>query len=375
MPEALPSSTLTGFKQGLSIDESSLLAAVQELWQVANQLQQLVAGDAESHAPSHGSIDWVDVVYGNWSCQAQAARKRLQVATAQHRVTETGRGNAVLALVSALRGEPEKARSYAEQSAFLAPADHPSWIGRRLAIGITDLAAGQALRAYRSLRNVLCEQDAKNDTSHLVVLSWLAEAAVRTNRVEEARELIDPFVTQLAATATGYLAFDARLSIALLADEDRRIDQMMSLRAVCEDKPGYLVAREEFALAQFLRRARRISESRPLFERAAYRFTKLGAESAAELARTELAATAKTRLTGDARWGLTARQREIAELAADGLSNREIGERLFISARTVGYHLFNLFPKLNVTSRAQLARRLEAIDGTEDVRVTQTVQQ
>jgi DNA-binding NarL/FixJ family response regulator len=51
---------------------------------------------------------------------------------------------------------------------------------------------------------------------------------------------------------------------------------------------------------------------------------------------------------------LTAQQRQIAELAAEGLSNKQIGERLFLSSRTVGYHLHQVFPKLGITSRAAL---------------------
>ncbi len=56
---------------------------------------------------------------------------------------------------------------------------------------------------------------------------------------------------------------------------------------------------------------------------------------------------------------LSPQEMQIARLAADGLSNREIGERLFLSHRTVGSHLYRIFPKLGITSRGQLATRLE----------------
>src|SRR4029077_14241521 len=59
---------------------------------------------------------------------------------------------------------------------------------------------------------------------------------------------------------------------------------------------------------------------------------------------------------------LTARERDIATLAAQGLTNREIGDRLYLSPRTVGFHLYNVFPKLGITGRAQLRAALEAID-------------
>jgi DNA-binding CsgD family transcriptional regulator len=58
------------------------------------------------------------------------------------------------------------------------------------------------------------------------------------------------------------------------------------------------------------------------------------------------------------REGLSAQEAQIAELAAQGLSNREIGQRLFVSHRTVGSHLYRIFPKLGITSRSQLAGAL-----------------
>ena len=63
--------------------------------------------------------------------------------------------------------------------------------------------------------------------------------------------------------------------------------------------------------------------------------------------------------TPDARDRLTAQELQIAELAAAGLSNREIGERLFLSHRTIGSHLYRIFPKLGITARAQLRAALE----------------
>jgi len=63
--------------------------------------------------------------------------------------------------------------------------------------------------------------------------------------------------------------------------------------------------------------------------------------------------------TPEARDRLTAQELQIAQLAAAGLSNREIGERLFLSHRTIGSHLYRIFPKLGITARAQLRAGLE----------------
>ena len=92
-------------------------------------------------------------------------------------------------------------------------------------------------------------------------------------------------------------------------------------------------------------------------------FDVLGATRWSDRARQELRATGETLgpRGPDARDRLTAQELQIAQLAAQGLSNREIGERLFLSHRTVGSHMYRIFPKLGISSRAQLRDVLPAI--------------
>jgi DNA-binding NarL/FixJ family response regulator len=87
-------------------------------------------------------------------------------------------------------------------------------------------------------------------------------------------------------------------------------------------------------------------------------YSSIGAEGFAERARAELLATGETarRRTDDTRGVLTPQEAHVARLAKDGLSNPEIGAQLFISARTVQYHLRKVFQKLDITSRNQLSR-------------------
>jgi DNA-binding NarL/FixJ family response regulator len=89
-------------------------------------------------------------------------------------------------------------------------------------------------------------------------------------------------------------------------------------------------------------------------------FDVLGASAWSTRARQELRATGETvgPRTPEARDRLTAQELQIAQLAADGLSNREIGERLFLSHRTVGSHLYRIYPKLDITARGQLRESL-----------------
>jgi DNA-binding NarL/FixJ family response regulator len=107
---------------------------------------------------------------------------------------------------------------------------------------------------------------------------------------------------------------------------------------------------------RWLRRQRRVADSRTPLRAAREGFDALAFPALAETARRELRAAGETsqRRTPEAWDQLTAQELQIARMAAEGLSNREIGERLYISHRTVGYHLHRIFPKLGITSRGQL---------------------
>ncbi|WP_158056846.1 helix-turn-helix transcriptional regulator [Saccharomonospora sp. CUA-673] len=130
-------------------------------------------------------------------------------------------------------------------------------------------------------------------------------------------------------------------------------------------------ARTELVHGEWLRRQRRPARARAHLRAALSAFDRLGAAPWAERARTELRAAgassepaAETRGSDGSSAGveragvetLTPQERRIAALAADGLSNRDIGARLYLSPRTVGYHLYKAYPKLGVTGRGELAK-------------------
>ena len=119
-------------------------------------------------------------------------------------------------------------------------------------------------------------------------------------------------------------------------------------------------ARLELAYGRWLRRQRRVAESRQPLRSAQITFDLIGARSWAAQARSELRAAGERVQAQEptAQDMLSAQELQIARLAGEGLSNREIGERLYLSPRTVGSHLYRIFPKLEITSRAQLAARI-----------------
>lgn len=196
----------------------------------------------------------------------------------------------------------------------------------------------------------------------LWVVMDLVEAAVRTGRRAEADAHVAALHETGIASISPRLALAVGASTAIVADDDRA----SALFADALSTPGvnrwpFEVARVELAFGERLRRARATSESRTHLTRALATFERLGAKPWASRAGNELRATGQT--NGRARAvsvsALTPQEQEIAELAAAGLTNKQIAERLFLSPRTVGAHLYRIFPKLGIASRAALRDALE----------------
>jgi ATP/maltotriose-dependent transcriptional regulator MalT len=126
------------------------------------------------------------------------------------------------------------------------------------------------------------------------------------------------------------------------------------------------VARAHLLYGEWLRRERRRADAREHLRAAHRMFAAMGVEAFAERARRELLATGETvrKRTVETRDDLTAQEALIARLAREGLSNPEIGARLFISPRTVKYHLRKVFTKLDISSRNELDRAMRTTQGT-----------
>jgi DNA-binding CsgD family transcriptional regulator/tetratricopeptide (TPR) repeat protein len=203
--------------------------------------------------------------------------------------------------------------------------------------------------------------DAPNHWIFMWILPELVEAAARAGDIELARDALERLArtTQPCGTEFG-LGIEARcralLSSGAAADALYReaIERLSRTRLRPE------LARARLVYGEWLRRENRRVDAREQLRAAHEMLGEIGMEAFAERARTELSATGETvrKRTVDTRDDLTAQERQIARLARDGLSNPEIGARLFLSPRTVEWHLRNVFNKLDIRSRRDLASAL-----------------
>ena len=192
-------------------------------------------------------------------------------------------------------------------------------------------------------------------------LTELVEAAVRSGRADVAADAVRQLSEPLHASGTDWaLAVDAR-SRALLSDGHAAEDLYReAIERLGRTPLRPLLARAHLVYGEWLRRERRRLDARDQLRTAHELFTAMGAEAFAERAARELLATGETvrKRTVETQNELTAQEAQIARLAREGLSNPEIGSRLFISPRTVEYHLRKVFAKLDISSRKQLDRVL-----------------
>ncbi|MFI5896652.1 AAA family ATPase [Actinoplanes sp. NPDC051513] len=231
------------------------------------------------------------------------------------------------------------------------------------------IAVGVAHYAHAVLCNGLGQYDegleaaarATDDPRDLAAQNWglpeLVEAAVRQGRPDVAADALDRLTARAKASGSDWaLGVEAR-SRALLSEggdaEDlfrEAIERLGRTRLRAEH------ARAHLLYGEWLRRASRRVDARAELTRALEMLQAMGADGFAERARRELAATGATvrKRNAESANDLTAQEAQIARLAREGLSNSEIGAQLFISPRTVEWHLRKIFGKLGISSRRQL---------------------
>jgi DNA-binding CsgD family transcriptional regulator/tetratricopeptide (TPR) repeat protein len=259
-------------------------------------------------------------------------------------------------LLAALRGREAEATELIKTT-----LDDVVSRGEGRGLAISNYAAALLYNGLGRYTDAMAAAEAASEYNDLGVVGWalteLVEAAVRSDRREPAIVALERLSETARAAGTDWaLGIEARCR-ALVSDDDvaeplhrEAIERLGRTRVRLE------LARAHLLYGEWLRRERRRVDAREQLRTAHEMLTTMGAEAFAERARRELVATGQTarKRTVETRDELTAQESQVARLARDGLSNREIGAELFISPRTVKYHLRKVFTKLDITCRQEL---------------------
>ena len=199
-----------------------------------------------------------------------------------------------------------------------------------------------------------------------LVVPELAEAAARTGDVALVTAALEWLSERTRVMPTDWaLGIEARIRALLSEGEAAESCYRESIERLGRTRVRAQLARGHLLYGEWLRRERRRGEAREQLRTAYEMLDAMGIEAFAERARRELLATGETarKRTVETAVELTAQEAQVAQLARDGLSNPQIGARLFISTRTVQYHLGKVFTKLGISSRGQLDQALPADPG------------
>ncbi|WP_344925145.1 helix-turn-helix transcriptional regulator, partial [Streptosporangium carneum] len=332
-----------------------------------DRIRALTEGESGQGAVTHAAGGyWLAAhdhfLAGQWEAAESAANAGLDLCIRHDLELLAHDLRCSLGWIAAARGDADSAREYSRTvEQWAAPRGsglHLSLAARNLALAA--MAHGDYETAYTYWSSI---SPPGVISPYVAFAPWtvfeLVESAVRTGRTAEA---------EVHAAAAAHLADRAprlRLHImaarALVAPEEEAVPLFKAALALPRtERWPFDHARVRLALGELQRRRLQPGEARPELRRAADLFAGIGATAWQQRAEQELRATGvAVSARPNAAHGLTAQQLEVARLAASGLSNKEIGERLFLSSRTVSAHLYRIFPKLGITSRAALRDALE----------------
>ncbi|MGC0418031.1 AAA family ATPase [Embleya sp. AB8] len=312
-----------------------------------------------------GAAAWAYVEQGRWEQARVGCARTVAVGSRVGLDHAVACAAVVDAIVLAFQGAAPAARARAEEAlGLIDPAESRSVaVYARRALGAAAVAEGAYETAYGQLRMAFtADGDPVHYHASYPAIADLAAAAVRCGRRAEAAALVERSARTLGDNASPRLRALLDRARGLLADGAAAEAHFRAALADPElDRWPFERAQTRLDFAEWLRRRRRIAEARAPLTDALETFRRLGARPWIERARSEARAAGLdvAHSTPDALAELSPQQQQIIRLAARGLTNREIAERLFLSPRTVGSHLYRSFPKLGITARAQLRDLIE----------------
>jgi len=319
------------------------------------------AGAVGSLASLLGSACWQGLHASRWNEAYADASEALELAEEFDQPVIAAQMFGVLTWVSALRGDEERCRAYYEETERRAAA-----FGFRLyrllaqlCLALLDLGAGRVEGAIGRLEEVARHADERElYVPGVSPQLELAEALVRANRAGEAEAILTAFDGSELASVPLFEAHAERCR-GLLADDDafeRHFEDAVALHAKAESP--FALARTRLCYGERLRRAGRRVAAREQLRAGLTVCERIGAEPWAERARGELRASGETlrRREPHEAETLTPQELQIALQVAEGKSNKEVGAALFLSHKTVEFHLSRIYRKLEIHSRAELIR-------------------
>jgi DNA-binding CsgD family transcriptional regulator len=323
------------------------------------------AGLISQLAQALTSLAQCESYLGRWSSTQVHATEGLRLAADTEQTGMTGLFLANQAPIAAAQGRDQDCRRLALDARTMVAAH-----GTELAVaatewglGLLEMAGGRYQEAYEHLSGI-AQPERWPDCNLFAPIAVfdLLEAAVLTNREDIAWHVLRSLERWAEPGSPPWARLTIHRTRAMLSTGSAAEAHFEAALAAASVR-RFPVARTRLAYGEWLRRERRKTEARAQLRAALEAFDDLGARPWSDRARAELRATGETipRRGPEAIEQLTPQELQIARLAASGLSNREIGAQLFLSPRTVGFHLYKVFPKLGIASRGDLRRvRLEA---------------
>jgi DNA-binding CsgD family transcriptional regulator len=299
---------------------------------------------------------------GRWPDAITTATEGLRLATETDQHANICYFMVLLAWIAEEQGRSQDCRQLADQALaaatplrLAAVRAYASW-----ALAHLDLAEG---RPQLAMERLLTLADPGHPSAHaptaLLATGELVEAAARAHALEGMEAHVARLERWANWTQQVWFLVTARRCRALISqgeDAERHYQAALGTQGIASQPLAQ--ARTELAYGQWLRRVHRRVEARPHLRAALELFEQLGATPRAEQARTELRASGETARRRDPSTliQLTVQERQVSRLAAQGMTNQQIADRMFLSRHTVGYHLHKVYAKLGITARAELGQ-------------------
>jgi DNA-binding CsgD family transcriptional regulator len=308
---------------------------------------------------------WAELEIGDWTSARREAEESVRFAEETGKTLWIAAATIVKAKLAGMQGNLEQSEAYAAQAEGLAIPARASFLLAMLQIarGISALGVGRHWEAYEHLRRLFMPADpAFNHGVQFFGLADFVEAAVVSGNADAACGVVNEMERVSAPAPVPWVETMLHYGKALLAAPEEAEQFFLRSLGPAAKKWPFLRGRTLLAYGGWLRRQRRSTDARAPLREARDIFDALGAAPWSDRAREELRAAGESsrRRTEHAWEALTPQELHIAQLAAEGLSNKEIGARLYLSHRTVGYHLHRIFSKAGITSRSALRPVLAA---------------